>query len=416
MAKWEERVNDELKRQGGKRKNGKTASVRTQNITKTVVYAAFRRLHELGYRIEEPKNVSDKHIRVLVNDWWYTQKHNAKTLQNDISRLRVFFALSGRGELVKQSHYYLPDVDPEKLKVKSVAEESKSWSSTGVDMREIFEKVDRYDERLGLMLRMELAFGLRREEVLKCMPHVQDDVTSFAVLPGQGKGGRSRTITTHERQILEYVKKRVGPNEALGWPVNKQGKTASLKQNLSRYSNAMRALGFTKKQFGRTGHGLRAQFSENIALALGLLPPTLGGLGSQLPKDQMRLRKAKIAEALGHHRPEIVAAYFSAFGREVYKEGDEQIFFHIEEAVKILERQELANLVESRRNDCITIRNAMETLGTDMNLRQVQALWSVVCNREGLEWKEPKMQIALFLEGAAMTVILNDRNKTDKDR
>lgn len=412
MAKWEGKVNVELERQGGKRVNGKAASVRTQNLTKSVVYSSFRQLHRLGYRVEDPKNISDKHLRALVRHWWHEKKNAAKTIENDLSRLRVFFTLSGRKNLVKKREFYLPDVDPNELKVSAAAKESKSLSSAGVNMKQMFEKVDRYDMRLGLMLRMELAFGLRREEVLKCDPHLQDEGTHFVVLPGQGKNGRSRTITAHERQLLDYVKQRIKPNETLGWPLNKNGTVATLKQNLTRYSNAMRALGFTKQQSGRTGHSLRAQFAENVALAKGLLPPSLGGKRSQMHKEQLKLRMSKIAQALGHHRPEIVAAYFGAFGRDQFKEEDVFLLFDIEEALEILGKEELPALEESRRDDCVRIRNILETLGTDLNLRQAQALWSVVSDREGLEWKKPKVEIALYLHAAAITIINNDQNKT----
>lgn len=407
MATWEAKVNRELDRQGGKRVNGAVASVRTQNLTKAVVYASFRQLHQLGYRVEDPKNISEKHIRVLVHHWWHQKKNAAKTIENDLSRLRVFFALGGRKNLVKKREYYLPGADPKELKVSAAAKEGKSWSATGVNIREMFERTDRYDWRLGLMLRMELGFGLRREEVLKCDPHLQDEGTNFQILPGQGKGGRARSITAHERQLLDYVKQRIKPGEKLGWPLNKNGTVATLKQNLTRYSNAMRALGFTKKDAGVTGHNLRAQFAENTALANGLLPPSLGGKRSQMRKEQLKLRMTKIAEALGHHRAHIVAAYFCAFGREQYKEEDVEVFFDIEEALEIIGKQELPDLDESRRDDCVRIRNTLEVLGTDLNLRQAQALWLVASDREGLEWKTPKGEIALYLQAAAITVINN---------
>src|SRR5690606_14435540 len=112
--------------------------------------------------------------------------------------------------------------------------------------------------------------------VLKCMPHVQDQGSYFDVLPGQGKGGRKRAIPTAERQILEWVKSRCDKGEPLGWPTNLDGSKATLEQNLNRYSYLMTKLGFTTAVLGATGHGLRAQFGENYAVACGIIPPSLG--------------------------------------------------------------------------------------------------------------------------------------------
>ncbi|MFS2023201.1 hypothetical protein [Massilia sp. CT11-137] len=45
---WQQEVNDVMKSAGPYRVNGKPASERTQTLTKEVVYAAIRLLHELG--------------------------------------------------------------------------------------------------------------------------------------------------------------------------------------------------------------------------------------------------------------------------------------------------------------------------------------------------------------------------------
>ena len=216
---WQQKVNDIMKLAGTRRVNGKVASERTQTLTKDVLYASIRRLHELGYKIQDPKNLGERHIEVLVKHWWYCQHKKAKTIQNDLSRLRVFCAMLGKPGMVGAVQKYLPDVDPELLKVRSAARTTKSWSGHGIDLVETFRKVDERDPCLGLMLRLELGFGLRREEVLKCNPHVQDYGHYLQVFPGMGKGGRWRNIpiASHaQRDLLDYVKARVSKNKALG--------------------------------------------------------------------------------------------------------------------------------------------------------------------------------------------------------
>lgn len=215
---WQQKVNEFMKSAGAFRVNGKKASERTQTLTKDVLCAAIRRLHELGYKIQDPKNLGERHIQVLVTDWWYCKKKKIKTIQNDLSRLRVVCAMIGKPGMVNSVEKYLPDVDPELLKVRSAAQTTKSWSGNGIDLVAKFREVDEREPHLGLMLRLELGFGLRREEVLKCNPHAQDYGHYLQVFPGMGKGGRWRNIpiaSTAQRELLDYVKARVPKNKPL---------------------------------------------------------------------------------------------------------------------------------------------------------------------------------------------------------
>jgi len=126
---------------------------------------------------------------------------------------------------------YLPDVDPELLKVRSPAGTTKSWSGHEIDMVATFSEIDKRDSGLGLMLRLELAFGLRREEVLKCNPHIQDFGHYLQIFPGMGKGGRWRNIpitSAAQRELLEFVKAQVPKNKALGWEYTKAGEKSKL--------------------------------------------------------------------------------------------------------------------------------------------------------------------------------------------
>jgi integrase len=415
MALWENKINGQLAIFGPQRVNGKVASVRTQNLTKEVLYASFRRLHELGFRVDDPKNMREKHIELLVRDWWFREKPKSiKTIQNELSRLRVFFSMMGKPGLVRKLKDYLPEVDPKDLVVRAAAKTGKSWVAQGTDIKAAFAKADAKDRRLGWMLRMQLAFGLRREEVIKCKPHVQDQGSYFEVLPGQGKGGRQRAIPIAERQILEWVKSQLKyKNECLGWPNNFDGTPATLEQNRKRYSNLMQQLGFTKAVLGASGHGLRAQFGENYAVICGIIPPSLGGTRGQMGHDDLKMRMQKVSEALGHHRPEIVAAYFCAFGRSTHLDADDRTVKNIEEALAVLSERDLSPVPEERRAHCLRIRDTMELLTIDMSLKQVHALWEIACSREGLDWKEPIVQIALTLEVAALTLLTAEQKELD---
>lgn len=407
---WQQKVNDVMKLAGTRRVNGKVSSERTQTLTKDVLYASIRRLHELGYKIQDPKNLGERHIEVLVKHWWYCQRKKAKTIQNDLSRLRVFCAMLGKPGMVGAVQKYLPDVDPQLLKVRSAARTTKSWSGHGIDLVETFRKVDERDPCLGLMLRLELGFGLRREEVLKCNPHVQDYGHYLQVFPGMGKGGRWRNIpiASHaQRDLLDYVKARVSKNKALGWEYSRSGQIASLEQNIRRYENLMTSFGFTKADAGVTGHGLRAQFAENQALLLGLMPPTMGGDAGQLNGDGVGVVKAKVAQALGHNRPSVTSAYIGSFKAGGCGQADDQGVEAIQKALRILEVVGLPDVPAERVSDCRLIVNTMTVLGLDVPEKQIHMLWAKNSRRNGVEWMTPEREIPLALRATAEALLID---------
>lgn len=406
---WQQKVNAEMKLHGTHRVNGTVASERTQTLTKDVVYAAIRRLHKLGYKLQDPKNLGERHIEALVKHWWYFQHKKIKTIQNDLSRLRVFCSMLGKPGMVGSVQKYLPDVDPDLLKARSAAQTTKSWSGHGIDLVETFRKVDERDSRLGLMLRLELGFGLRREEVLKCNPHVQDYGHYLQVFPGMGKGGRWRNIpieSSAQRELLEYVKGRVSKDKPLGWEYARSGQAASLEQNIRRYENLMASLGFTRANAGVTGHGLRAQFAENHALLLGMIPPTMGGDVGQLDSEDRNVMKAKLAQALGHNRPSVTSAYIGSFGSSASKSTDsDQGIATIQKALRILDVVGLPQVPAHRVGDCRLMQDTMAGLDLRVSEEQVHLLWSKHSHRNGAEWMTPGCEVLLALCATAQAMI-----------
>jgi hypothetical protein len=134
---WQQKVNEFMKSAGAFRVNGTKASERTQTLTKEVLCASIRRLHHLGYRIQDPKNLGERHIQVLVKDWWYCKEKKIKTIQNDLSRLRVVCEMLGKPGMVDSVEKYLPDVDPKLLKVRSAAQTTKSWSARSTSVSRV---------------------------------------------------------------------------------------------------------------------------------------------------------------------------------------------------------------------------------------------------------------------------------------
>lgn len=405
---WQQKVNEFMKSAGAFRVNGTKASERTQTLTKEVLCASIRRLHHLGYRIQDPKNLGERHIQVLVKDWWYCKEKKIKTIQNDLSRLRVVCEMLGKPGMVDSVEKYLPDVDPKLLKVRSAAQTTKSWSGNGIDLVAKFREVDEREPRLGLMLRLELGFGLRREEVLKCNPHAQDYGHYLQIFPGMGKGGRWRNIpiaSTAQRELLDYVKARVPKNKPLGWDCTRAGGAASLEQNIRRYENLMASFGFTKADAGVTGHGLRAQFAENYALLLGMMPPTMGGDAGQLDSADQSPLKVKVAQALGHNRPSVTSAYIGSFRADGSDLADDLDLEAIQKVLRFLEIVGLPTVPFERVSDCQAIRVAMARLGLAMSDEQIHMLWAKNSRRNGVEWMTPGHEIPLVLCASAEALL-----------
>ena len=165
-----------------KRTNGRTASDRTTTAYGEVLKMCFDQLHELGYRLQNPRNLSEAHVEALCRHW-YGKGKQVSTIQEYLSKLRVFAGWIGKDGMVKSLPKYLPHVDREKLKVSKVARESKAWSEKGVDIIQKIQEADALDWKFGLMIRMMLAFGLRRKEVAHTRPWKADHGDKLVIYP-----------------------------------------------------------------------------------------------------------------------------------------------------------------------------------------------------------------------------------------
>jgi integrase len=297
------------------RVNGRQSSQRTQRLAVEVLGEFCTRLWRLGFHVTALKNINGKHIEAYVRDQWAcgcSPKH-LSTIMTQLNKLGDWLARPG---MVRSKDVYLPEVNPGEFEIQFVAKKSKSWDANGVDVKHKMELAFQTDERFGLMLLMTLAFGLRRCEALQIKPWVDDRGHYLDIRPGIAKGGRPRTIAIDhaaQRHVLDYVKSQIGRLEHLGW---KRGAAVdSLQRNEKRYSAMLAKIGITKREAGVTGHGLRAQYAEDMALLRGLVPATLGGDSRQLPTSQIEGIRLQISENLGHSRMSVTGAYFGEFAK-----------------------------------------------------------------------------------------------------
>lgn len=300
---WKKRLNAILANHAGKRVNGNVASQSTITSTGQALHTCFNDLHDLSYKLQDPANLSDKHIAALCRHW-HTESKAISTIQSRLSTLRILAGWIGKAGMVKSLPHYLPDVDKKTLKVRKVAAASKSWTENGIDVAGKILEADKLDPIFGRMLRMCLAFGLRRMEVVQLKPNKSDLGNMLRVY--DAKNGRQRNIditTPEQRQVFDYIKQNIKGKstiEHIGWKITARGKAASLAYSIGRYNKCMAKIGITREDAGVTGHGLRAQYAENAALIAHMIPPTLGGTGGQMPKEQLITKREQISELLGH--------------------------------------------------------------------------------------------------------------------
>jgi len=197
----------------------------------------------------------------------------AKTMQNQFSRVRIFCGWLGKPDMVARGNgvgQFLPDVDPAAVKVKTIAEKSKSWTGNGLDAEWIIRAAMAEDFRHAAMLALGLAFGLRKMEMLLIKPWRADKSPNLEITDNVGKSGKYRQIPIEDgafgqsqRAALEMAKQVCKKTEHLGWP----GMTLMAAEN--RYYYLMKRLGLTKAEMGVTGHGARAEYAELTLLLQG---------------------------------------------------------------------------------------------------------------------------------------------------
>ena len=206
--------------------------------------------------------------------------------------------------------FFLPDVEKTLLKVTTLAVVSKSWSEQGIDVVEKIKEADAICIIFGAMLRLGLAFGFRRKEQIKCVPTRIDGGDKVMLRGNITKSGRDRDIeivNDFQHYCLDHAKKVAGRGGRLGWP----GKT--YEQSVNHYNYLMsKKLGITGANADCVGHGLRAEFAEDMALRLGFIPPTLGGSSDQMPREAIRHIQTQVTEQMGHSREIITGAYYGS--------------------------------------------------------------------------------------------------------
>jgi len=251
---------------------GKPAADRTVGHATNVMANCCRRLHKLGFHLESVNQLEALHIDVLVKSW-HLDELEAKTMESQLSKVRIFCAWLGKPELIRKGglQAYLPEVDPSLLKVKPRANAIKTWLEDAVQMTRAADSVRTNEPRFYWILQVGIFFGLSRSETLAFFPHQADKGTHLEILR-RGGGVRCIPIFSEsllgqvQRLLLNEIKAGCKPGDALAWP------DRTLEQSASRVYRLMRRLGVSALQNGISPKQLMKAFTQYQGSIIKLIP------------------------------------------------------------------------------------------------------------------------------------------------
>ena len=251
-------------------------------------------LHEAGYSGLRAKGLKGKHVEALVRHWRAGRVSDA-TIMNRMAHLRWWAERVGKGNLVKPNADY--GIGP------------RSHVSDGTMRRDLDSaKLARVKDRhVRMALRLQAAFGLRREEAVKFAPARDDRGDRIRLKGPTTKGGRPREVPVladAQRKLLDEARTLTG-----GGALIPPGRNYAEQKRV--YEDETRAAGFDRM------HGLRHAYALRRYEALtGWKAPAAGGPASgTLTGVRRRIDRAArltVAAELGHSRREISRTYLGA--------------------------------------------------------------------------------------------------------
>ena len=255
---------------------------------------AARQLREAGFRQMRATSLKGKHVEALLQRW-QTEGRSAGTLKNRMAHLRWWAEKVGKAGILPADNTKLGI--PER---RYVTNESKA--------KELGDGLDRIiDPHVHMSLRLQAAFGLRREESIKFQPRYADRSDHIAIKGSWAKGGRDRTVpitTPEQRTVLDEAHRLAGLGSLI--PANK-----TYIQQRHVYDGQCKTAGLSNM------HGLRHRYAQmRYEVLTGWKAPAAGGpsVRALSPTQRMEDSRARqtISRELGHERIQITAIYLGS--------------------------------------------------------------------------------------------------------
>lgn len=276
----------------------------TQANRKAMLKMFAEQLGKLGYNVKtmKPSDLKGRHVNKLL-ELWKKDGVSTGTIKNRMVALRWWAEKVGNAGAVQSNDTYKIE------KRVYVTNRDKSISLKDLDL-------SKTDENIAQSLRLQDAFGLRREESMKFQPEYAldgqtiENARYIRLKDSWTKGGRPRTIPiTSEKQRHELRNAYALAVENGGSLIPKE---KSYKTHLASFERVTSALGV-----GQT-HGLRHGYAQTRYLELmGFDCPAVGGSRS-LTADEMAKDKEirmLISQELGHGRIGVTSIYLGSWSK-----------------------------------------------------------------------------------------------------
>jgi hypothetical protein len=274
-------------------RHNRDGSYATQADREHILDLIANQLHEMGHRGLRAQGLKPKHVEKLVASW-LTEELSPGTIKNRMAVLRWTVQKLGKDNIVERTNaaYGIPD----RVYVTNISK-AKEF---GMEQLESIRT-----PCAQMSLRLQAAFGLRREASIKIVPAWADRGDTLVLKDSWNKGGREIRIpirTAEQRQLLDEAK-ALAKGKSLVAPG---------------YATYRDYLQHFRYECGRVGihafHGHRHLYAQTRYREMtGWQCPARGGPTSkQFTRQQKALDRAAretISHEMGHGREQITAVY-----------------------------------------------------------------------------------------------------------
>lgn len=254
-----------------------------------------KQLEGLGVKRLALKGLKPKHIDRLLQKW-KADKLSPGTIKNRMAHVRWLAEKIGKKGIVPSSNTGLGIENRVYVTNKNKGKELSQEQLNSIT-----------DQHVKMSLRLQLAFGLRREESMKMQPEKADHGDRLILDASWCKGRRDRTIpilNETQRELLEEAKALADGRSLI--PVQR-----TYVEQMKRYENTCLKIGF------KGAHGLRHRYAhQRYAVLTGFQCTVVSGVRvRELTPEQQAANKAAraiITRELGHGRLQIMSSYLGS--------------------------------------------------------------------------------------------------------
>jgi hypothetical protein len=274
-------------------RRNRDGSFATQADREHILDLIADQLQEMGFRHMNAHSLKPKHVEKLV-ERWLAENLSPGTIKNRMSALRWWAEKIGKENIVARTNaaYGIPD----RVYVTNVSKAKEL----------VMNQLERIRTHcVHISLRLQAAFGLRREESIKIIPSWADRGQSLLLKDSWTKGGREREIpirTLEQRQLVDEAK-ALAKGKSLVAPGY-----ATYRDYLQHFRAECARVGIHRF------HGHRHFYAQARYKELtGRECPARGGpMSKQLtPKQKAADREARevISREMGHGREQVTSVY-----------------------------------------------------------------------------------------------------------